>query len=75
MSQTTIKADSAEPKAIKCPCCPHCGKDIPAVAHYMWQGATAVFLCVYCPHDECRKVLEMAIVIQQGDESRIASPH
>jgi hypothetical protein len=76
MSQTKIK--SAPPEGLPLPCCPHCGGELAAVGHFMWQAQNAVILCVYCPHQECRKVLETAIIVSGGpaaEPSRIASPH
>ena len=75
MSQTKIKAP---PEDIPLPRCPHCAGELATVGNFVWQAPAAVILSVYCPHEACRKVLEMAVIVSGGppaEPSRIASPH
>ena len=44
---------------IPLPCCPHCGGDMPTVGVFNWASPPVMIVCVYCPHDECRKTIHM----------------
>jgi len=48
---------------IPLPCCPHCGEELSAVAAFQWPTPHSQTLAIYCPHEACRKVLTMQIVL------------
>jgi hypothetical protein len=62
---------------IPVPCCPHCGKELPAVSCFQWPTPHSMTFAISCSHEDCRKILTMQIVfIADGEEApRIQRPH
>jgi hypothetical protein len=63
------------------PHCPHCSTQLDEVGFYQWTAQISmgltVMLCMYCPNEECRKILGTNILLapMAKEQSSIVGPH
>lgn len=62
------------------PRCPYCSHDLAEVSCYSWSMQVAIglsmMLCMFCPNQECRKIIgtQILIIPHAQEESAIARP-